>query len=587
MLDPRLNSSLTNTMSTIAVAQLLADNLPTLFKINRTGSAELLNISSALGLTINLLNIAGVSYDELLNILTNMIQSVGEDSLLFMDKTIRLAILGVLDGLVSCSNNPIIGDNFLDTRIISGKEVTGEGFKINIDILDIFNLFSKSNPTDPAGSHFYGDVTNDCSPSEVWKSGDLNTFLWYIINMVDADKMQKSNRKTIWDTRNSDFKDKVIESTSQSYNDIVIEGDDVSALGKTFSKLFRIKFDDATNNFTILLDPERYRKRKNDVVKFSTIYDFNKDFLDNIRLLYPKPIISGILDIIANGSISLVANVNGSISLSDSILETTVNEVITKIIEGNETEIEDCYFSFSNEEYNNLIRDAELRRKGIITSTGDTISGRVLSDDEIDSIMANISGLTSESTFQEQKTIIKESIEQLTGGEIINNFTDNENIKAVLETNYSNWSADDYKNKAMSLITAFVKKIVESVITPKIVLIYLIDYSFANGKFPETKLDFLSTFNKLLGTIIMKVMDFLIEKLFGVAYEKIKSLILNYVTQILLERIQKYKDIILALVGNCTLSLNLPSSTTLIGNIDNVTHADILETKNTPGETDC
>ena len=588
MLDPRLNDSLTNTMSTVAVAQLLMDNLPQLIKINKTGSPELLNISSALDLTINLLKVAGVSYEELVDILTNFVNnSVGEMGLLTLDKAIRLAILGALDGLVACSNNPIISDQYLDTRTVGSKEVTGTGFVINLDILDLFNLFSKCNPTDKRGGFFYGDVTTGCSPSEVWKSGDLDTLMWYTINMVESDDMIASNRKTYWDTRNLVFKgqDGFYDGADASYSTMALNTSDneVYVNEEPLEKLFRIKFDDKTNNFSIFLNPKRYKGDGGN----KTIYAFNKDYLQNIRLLYPQSIMAGIVDVVSNGSISLSVNGGLGVSLSDSILTTTINEIISKIITSEDAEIDDCYFTFSNDEYNELIRQADLRRKGVIQNVGDTSSGEILTDEVIDSLLGGISGFTSSATFQEQKTIIKNSVEQLTGGKIINNFTDSENIKGVLSTNYSNWSADDYKNKAIQLIKAFINKIVESVLTPRVVLIYLIDYSFANGKFPKTELDFLSTFSKLLTTIIVKVMDILIEKLFGVAYERIRDMILAYVKQILLEQVKKYGDIILGLVGNCTLSINIPSRTTLIGEIDNVQHADILETKNTPGDNNC
>lgn len=592
MLDPRLNSSLTNTMSAVAVAQLLSDNLPQLIKINKTGSSEVFNISSALDLTLNLLDMVGYTYDKLVEKLTGfMTKGVGDASLSVLDDTIRYAILAVLNGLVSCSNNPIISDHYLDERTVSGRTIpAGEGFVINLDVLDLFNLFSKCNPTDKRGGFFYGDVTSGCTPSEVWKSGDLDTLMWYLINMVESRDMKPSNRKTYWDDRNPEFKDNVEENTDKSYSEMVLVGDDLLAEGKLLKKIFRIEFDDTTNNFRILLNPDKYKPKagESDLVGSNkTIYKFNKDYIQSVRLLYPQSIIAGILDVVANGSITTSIDGGVSYSLPDSILETTISEIITKIINSDDTEVEDCYFTFSNDEYNALIREADLRRKGIIPSTGDTVVGTILDDQTIDSLLADISGFTSEATFQEQKTIIKNSVEQLVGGKVINNFIDSKEWEATLKTNYSNWSADDWRSKGKQLIQAFIKKIVESVITPKIVLIYLMDYSYVNGEFPKTELDFMITFNKVIRDVVIKVMDYLIEKLFGEAYDRIKALVLSYIQMIFLEQIQKYKDIIVGLVQNCTLNINLPSSTTLIGNIDNVQHADILETKSTPGDDNC
>lgn len=587
MLDPRLNDSLTNTMSTVAVAQLLMDNLPQLLKINRTGS-ELFNLSSSLDLTISLLQSVGVTYEELVDILTGFLNDkASEMGLLNLDRATRLAILAAIDALVSCTNNPIIGDQYLDTRIVNGKKVTGKGFVINLDIIDLFNLFSKCNPTDKRGGFLYGDVTSGCSPSEVWKSGDLDTFMWYLINMVETDDMTADNRKTYWDTRNFVFKgqDGYSDGSDASYSAMTLNDEETEVLfdDEPLDKLFRLKFDDATNNFSILLNPERYKGDGGN----KTIYTFNKDYLWNIRLLYPQAIMASIVDVASSGSLGLSMNANLGISLSNSILTTEIEKIISKMIVAEDTEVDDCYFTFSNDEYNELIRQADLKRKGIITSVGDTITGELLSDETLDNLLSDISGFTSSATFQEQKTIIKNSIEQLTGGNIINNFTDSKAIQATLDTNYSNWVDNGFKNKVIQLIRAFVSKIVESVLTPRVVLIYLINYSFINGKMPKTELDFLSLFSKLIITIVNRVMDWLLESLSKIWYPRIRDMILAFVKQILLEQATKYVDIVLGLVGNCTLTLNLPSKTKLIGELDNVQHADILETKDTPGDNNC
>ena len=249
-----------------------------------------------------------------------------------------------------------------------------------------------------------------------------------------------------------------------------------------------------------------------------------------------------------------------------------------------DTNIEDCYFTFSNEEYDKLIRKADLRRRGIVTTTGDTISG---SYNDIDEILAQLDSISSSSTLQEEKTIIKNALTQISGGKIIDEYQDNPVFKFSYDTNYNNWSANDLKNKAIELLKAVLRKIVESVLTPKVMMIYLLNYSFANGKIPKTPLDAIAALMKMIRNVVIAVMDELIEILFAWVLEKLKQAISVYVLQMILERINKYKDVLLALIENCTLTINLPSTTEMVGNIDNVRHADILETKTTPGDTNC
>ena len=125
--------------------------------------------------------------------------------------------------------------------------------------------------------------------------------------------------------------------------------------------------------------------------------------------------------------------------------------------------------------------------------------------------------------------------------------------------------------------------------TPRVILIFLINFKFANGELPKTPLDFLSGFLKLLFPVIKELVGFFVEFLFGEVLQKIKDLMEIYILKISLEQLEKYKDIILGLIENCTLNLFIPTfkKTQLIGNIDNVFGADIVETKSEPDKDNC
>ena len=132
-------------------------------------------------------------------------------------------------------------------------------------------------------------------------------------------------------------------------------------------------------------------------------------------------------------------------------------------------------------------------------------------------------------------------------------------------------------------------KLLEGILTPRVILIFLINFKFANGELPKTPLDFLSGFLKLLFPVIKELVGFFVEFLFGEVLQKIKDLMEIYILKISLEQLEKYKDIILGLIENCTLNLFIPTfkKTQLIGNIDNVFGADIVETKSEPDKDNC
>jgi hypothetical protein len=247
------------------------------------------------------------------------------------------------------------------------------------------------------------------------------------------------------------------------------------------------------------------------------------------------------------------------------------------VIEADDTEIDDCYFTFSNDEYDSLVHEAEVRRKGIKVKRGDTNIG--VSSNPSDIIEA-LEKMTGTSTLQEQKTIIKNTFEAISS---VTGATDD-----VIDTKW-NWDGDSYATNILQLLKSILMQLLEALLTPRVVLIFLINYKFANGELPKSPLDFLSAFLKLLWPVIKSLVDYFIEFLFGEVIERVKELMEIYLLKISLEQLQKFKDIILALIENCTLNINIPylKKTQMIGNIDNVVGADILEMKGSPDKDNC
>ena len=218
-----------------------------------------------------------------------------------------------------------------------------------------------------------------------------------------------------------------------------------------------------------------------------------------------------------------------------------------------------------------------MRRKGIKVKRGDTNIG-VTTDTS--GIIEALEQMTGTATLQEQKTIIKNTFETIAS---VTGATDD-----VIDTKW-NWDGDTYATNILQLLRAILMQLLEALLTPRVVLIFLVNYKFANGELPKSPLDFLSAFLKLLWPVIKALVDYFIEFLFGEVIQRVKELMEIYLLKLALEQLQKYKDILLALIQNCTLNISIPyfKKTQMIGNIDNVVGADILEMKGSPDKDNC
>lgn len=598
MLSSALNNRIGSTMATIAVSQMLMDRIDSLIKIHKYDVSSI-GINSSLDLTINLAQMVGMSYDEIVELVTDFLTRNYGQTIRSLDKIIRMALLTALNALVSCANSPIIGDDWLYTVDENNNyHWASNPMYINVGSIDLYGLFSKATPTGDRADYFYGDVPSAVTPSMTWKSGDLDAFLWHAMNMVEPLSRDEAKYWQIltWDDRNKKFKNFLEEQDLSQYPEGEMEGylgeDAEDFWGEQViikrKPIFRVDYMQRSNSLCIQLPEETYGEKKifgfqlsdEEKGKFEysrnrTIYDFNKDYVDNLRILYVKPVVAAVVNSAMNNRIHL--SYGGTLSLEEEITKGEISKILTKIIEADDTEIDDCYFTFSNDEYDQLLHEAEMRRKGITVKKGDTNIG-VVQDPE--DVMAMLDQMNGTATLQEQKTIIKNSFTTIAS---VTGATDD-----VINTKL-NWDGDSFSTNILQLLKNILMQLLEAVLTPRVILIFLINFKFANGELPKTPLDFLSAFLKMLWPVIKSLVDFFVQFLFDEVLKRIKELMEIYILKIALEQLEKYKDIVLGLINNCTLNLFIPyfKKTQMIGNIDNVIGADIVETKSEPDKDNC
>ena len=231
MLSSALNNRIGNTMAIIAVSQMLMDRIDSLIKIHKYDVSSI-GINSSLDLTINLAQMVGMSYDEIVELVTDFLTRNYGQTIRALDKVVRMALLTALNALVSCANSPIIGDDWLYTVDEDNNyHWATNPMYINVDSIDLYRLFSKATPTGERADYFYGDVPSGITPSETWKSGDLDAFLWHAMNMVEPLSRNEDKYWKIltWDDRNKKFKNYLEEEDLSQYGEgemVTYEGED-------------------------------------------------------------------------------------------------------------------------------------------------------------------------------------------------------------------------------------------------------------------------------------------------------------------------------------------------------------------------
>lgn len=237
-----------------------------------------------------------------------------------------------------------------------------------------------------------------------------------------------------------------------------------------------------------------------------TLTDLNNDFINSLNLFDAKEVVNRIMDGIF-GSIGI------SVGKTKKQLETEakIDNIVDCIVNSDDDDvIDDSYFTFSNEEVYVHQQQADNKQKGIIkleccSKIAASVPTQFLTD-----FTNEITGTT---VIQEQKVIINNNLNKM----------------ADFNTENSETPADNYAIKLnffQKIIDMLVKAIVGIILTPKILIIFMINYKIVYGltSIYTDPIDFIKKNKNLIKSIVKKITEMVIEKLLALALKEIAEL---------------------------------------------------------------
>lgn len=407
--------------------------------------------------------------------------------------------------------------------------------------------------------------------SDVWKSRDFNAFIWYVIN--------KGPKK--WDNRVNFY---------NKFGEKGYEGHKNTFFGETglpmtvFEKknildceyVSRPTNSFATNVLRVYIDKDSYyHKRKVTVpvddteIKFNkTIFEFNYDYIYSLKLFDTKTLITNIVNSLLGFSMT------GYFSKTRSVIAGSVGNIVEQIMNSEDDVITDDYFTFSNEEYNELLEKADIAYNGQYKSNNENGSLINLDNDEIFDI---INSIDDEAEYVPQETRIANVFKEISVT-MAKNPEVSENTKFGFGINIIH-----------KLIKQTVTEIVMQVLSPKVMILYAINKSIMGDinydNYKENYIDFiLKNFKNVIVPIIKSVNDKIGELLVELLKKKLMPLLTEFTKKIAIEQAVSYSILVSNLVKTCgaAAGMLLNGEGGLSTAIDNVNYADII--KNIPND---
>lgn len=597
MATKKNDKSITNLFGSIAAAQTMVEQFPFSFGMNESG------FTCTFDLLATIFNL--ISDEPLANKVVNQIsEKLSDDTcswLQHLEDGVKLALETNLTSLFTCEMSPIIPDRLIGSgEFLEGSEravnFQGEGITIPVSAIDFTGMLGNC-PADPnntvsTANYFtcYQSGTEiPLTVDETWKHDDFNAFLWFVKNKgVYGNLVER--QKLIWDNR---YKTKPFVKyerkpehffTMKRGIDDIFDAQNKSEYVFPFSPSYLKSYNNNTqivykkkqilecryidgdgiksDSFQFRLPASNYYKTRKLTGKNKdtniwainkTIFEFNHDFLMSIKLFDAKTYLCQMINsLLGVGNVSF----NFSVTRENENLDAIIDGIIDKVINLNDTEIEDCYFTFSNDEYDQMIQNATNKRR--LAQINQTLSSDLINEvKEIEK---------ASSTPVENKAIISNVMTQLT-----REMEENNNDTGGWKFNY---------NLQFELIRMIAYPLIKPLFSPKVMTLLLINLEVMGnplelGKKILTFDDIKPYFTGFIVNIIIQIKDMINEMLYTWVIEKLTPLLTLFTLRLLMEQVETYRKLITDLLTACAIGgFSINSNKRRVG-IDNVDYADI------------
>ena len=293
-----------------------------------------------------------------------------------------------------------------------------------------------------------------------------------------------------------------------------------------------------------------------------TVFEFNYDYVMSIKLFDAK--------VLAHSLMESVLNMNMGISVGLGVRHQegteTIKEIIKNILESDDSEINDCYYTFDNSKYDALLRKAEEKR------ARQERFGNVTHETGLfDSVNDILNEYDANAELNEQVDVLHRAITQaaVTVSEGVE-----ESDKFDVEFNF-----------IFDLIEALTTAIVNSILSPKVLMLLEVNQKIMGGTWEKFTLkDLIQALRAIIVAIVKEIRDMVIQELLKLVLKALEPIIQMLASILLREQLENYADAILEIIRNCPFIWFRFSNKYEDSKLDTVDYADIDTSHNKEGE---
>lgn len=322
-----------------------------------------------------------------------------------------------------------------------------------------------------------------------------------------------------------------------------------------------VKIDPKSGSVTVT-DKDKVIKNLMECYPGLTVFEFNYDYVMSIKLFDAK--------VLAHSLMESVLNMNMGISVGLGVRHQegteTIKEIIKNILESDDSEINDCYYTFDNSKYDALLRKAEEKR------ARQERFGNVTHETGLfDSVNDILNEYDANAELNEQVDVLHRAITQ--AAVTVSDGVE-ESDKFDVEFNF-----------IFDLIEALTTAIVNSILSPKVLMLLEVNQKIMGGTWEKFTLkDLIQALRAIIVAIVKEIRDMVIQELWKLVLKPLEPIIQMLASILLREQLENYADAILEIIRNSPFIWFRFSNKYEDSKLDTVDYADIDTSHNKEGE---
>ena len=326
------------------------------------------------------------------------------------------------------------------------------------------------------------------------------------------------------------------------------------------------EYYDKLNSYKEFLESPyiKYKPIKQNYYYRRTLIEFNYDYITSLKLFDSKVVAAQLLD-----QLTGLLNIHLNLSYATQLIKNETLKMVQDIVESDDLVVSDCFFTFSNADYDAMLQKAEMNRSGLFS-----INGEQNSTVKIDpsTILDSLNGISQSATQQEMQSIIEGSLTEISGTISDTSYEQTDKVNFGVRMNF----IENLMNHLACVITL-------SVLSPKVYLLILINLKTLGRETNFNLQDFMAMFKQLIASLIRAVRDQLIQYLLNELMKLLATLASDVAARIAIEQAAYYARLIKRLI-DC---FRKRDNNVYDFSIDDVRHADIIQEEEQPKNAEC